>query len=338
MKTSKSSGSSSPAATRISVPVPHTGVVAEDVWSGVRGALASARGEVDRHWDARAASGTGVKEETLTDILLTAAGDPVRYADFSKHEEALVGADWLWWFVDPSGECFGLLVQAKVLKREGNKWVAGFDYRSGGDSQMAKLLRAARDMEVSAAYVLYCGSAEHRTGLACGRSHRDGCDRCARSGVSVVSALCAQCLSGLDRDAVRIFETSEPLEDLADPSRSSLRVPDLNFKVVGDDLKAFLRDPQTGARQVAKAFFKQVSDLRSLAFRRAGDPVVRYDSSQMFTDLPPDPGHFGVPYFEHVLRGLRTGLPAEIEDLLPGAPVQPDSVYAGLRGVAVFEL
>lgn len=152
---------------------------------------------------ARAAQGHGAKEETLTEILLAAASDRVRYVEFNGAEEASVGADWLWWFVDESGECLGLLVQAKRLKLKGSKWKIDFGYRSGGESQMQKLLDASTHLGVASAYVLYCGDWAYRGDLTCGPRHTgESCNLCDRAGVSMLAGLCAKYLSiGSDPEA-----------------------------------------------------------------------------------------------------------------------------------------
>jgi hypothetical protein len=56
------------------------------------------------------------------------------YADFTRHEEAAVGADWLWW-VDDASECFGMLVQAKRLHCKGNTWTIDFQANKGEQNE-----------------------------------------------------------------------------------------------------------------------------------------------------------------------------------------------------------
>ncbi|MFF9810734.1 DUF6615 family protein [Streptomyces coeruleorubidus] len=62
-------------------------------------------------------------EETVADLLLMAVHPELSYVSFNRYEEARIGADWLWWFVDSaSHEAFGVLVQAKNLKKKGQRW------------------------------------------------------------------------------------------------------------------------------------------------------------------------------------------------------------------------
>jgi len=39
--------------------------------------------------------------------------------------------------------------------------------------------------------------------------------------------------------------------------------------------------------------------------------------------LPPDKGHFSEPYFQHILRGLRTRVPDYVHDILADQPLPP---------------
>lgn len=56
-------------------------------------------------------------EETVTDILVVAASAHVKVVPFTRKQEGdVVGADWLWWWVGQD-ESFGMLVQAKRLKK-----------------------------------------------------------------------------------------------------------------------------------------------------------------------------------------------------------------------------
>jgi hypothetical protein len=324
--------------------------VDDGAWGDVREGLAAGRKAVDSHVAVRAAQGHDAREDTLTEILLSVAAVPgrVRYAQFNQNEEGLVGADWLWWFVDDTGEGFGLLVQAKRLKFEHSQPTIDFGYQSGGESQMDKLLRAADIFGVPAAYVLYCGDRAFRGDLTCGPEHSEvSCNLCDRAGVSIIAGLCASEAvknnapvavidlggSGAGRDA---FVASIPIEDLADARPTGLQIADPNLDVASEELTSFLLTPQAGSRQVAKQFFERVSHLRRSSFSHAAPAATVAASTPVFGEVPRDTGHFAVPYFEHILRGLRSALPAEVLAVVHGEEVPAG--YEDLAGVAVFDV
>jgi hypothetical protein len=132
-------------------------------------------------------------EETATDLLLEKTWPDVWHRKFTRKRESVVGADWLWWWIDASGTSLGLLTQAKVLKRKGPRWDIDFDYRPKGaeSSQIETLIDASRVFNVPAAHVLYCGTPAYRRGLDCGQSHPDGgnCSDRKRAGVSMVPSI-----------------------------------------------------------------------------------------------------------------------------------------------------
>ena len=295
-------------------------------------ALVRGRVAVERRWAAGIEQDHEPGEEVLTDLLLQAAHPEVLHAWFNQAQEGEVGADWLWWFVDGGGEAFGLLVQAKKLVRDGDKWRTGIDYESGGELQIAKLLRSSDELRVPAAYVLYTGDPTYREGLTCGLDHVDDCDRCARSGTTILSALEAEAYVrtwGSGRD---LYQTARPLEDLALPNSEGVR--DLNMASVQADLKAFLLVPQSGSRSVAKEVFRRVSRLRSEQFSAAAADLDTA-SVPIFSNLPADRGHMSRPYFRHVLQGLRTELPPAVIALFAGDR-GADRLFAGLGGVALL--
>ncbi|PAY23848.1 hypothetical protein CEY15_06300 [Dietzia natronolimnaea] len=77
------------------------------------------------------AAGLQWTEEPVTEILLSRTSPRVRFATFTRKQEAKVGADWLWWWVAPSGESFGMIVQAKRLYVDKAKWSFKFNHNSG---------------------------------------------------------------------------------------------------------------------------------------------------------------------------------------------------------------
>jgi len=81
-------------------------------------ALYQARMVAQQHMTDRVDQGMMWDERIVTDLLLAEAykENGIRYAPFTQRQESEVGADWIWWFIDRSGECFGMLIQAKSLK------------------------------------------------------------------------------------------------------------------------------------------------------------------------------------------------------------------------------
>jgi len=299
--------------------------------------LTSARVKVDQHWCQRSLSGDEASEEELTITYLMAASPEVRYAQFNRRQEGTTGADWLWWFVDKSGECFGMLVQAKKLHHVRDNWKIDFGYQSGDEPQVNKLLALSNHLEVPAVYVLFCGDAKYRGGMPCGRLHLEkDCDRCDRASVSVLPAICARYLSALNSDATTAFAMAEPVEDLVVPGMFDVVAIDSNFQNMSVELKEFLMTPQIGSREVAKKIFKIASIIRKGQFSAVSSTLSPSRSDTVFRAFPLDTGHFGVSYIEHILRGLKPSLPIEIELAMSGGYAGGLPSFEELSGIALF--
>jgi hypothetical protein len=276
--------------------------------------------------------GSSWREETISELLWQAARPYVMYADFTRHQEAAVGADWLWWWVDDTGECFGMLVQAKRLHCRGNNWEIEFQANKG--EQMKRLFRTAEIFSVPAFYVLYMGGVDYRGSFSCGPNHHSGCEPCRKASVSVMAGLLATMVSPSPRDGANAaLNWSIPLEDLVDSA--SEPIYDLNWEQADADLRTFLLEGQTGARNIARTLFRGVSVARGGMFSLDVAEGVNIGSDVIFQNLPLDMAHFGVPYFDHILRGLRRGLPAYVQDILAGQE-PPPSVTNNVGGVAVI--
>lgn len=282
-------------------------------------------------------------EQTVTDLLCEAANPFITYHQFNSKMERVVGADWLWWWVYATGECFGLLCQAKTLPPNGNGWKIDFRYPNGTGDQMRNLFKTADLFEVPAAYMLYCGDIEYRGDLRCVPRHDpQPCGRCERASVSIVAGLLAEYVSVGVRPAeaaTNAFHLSLPLEDLADPVGGLAPVMDLNIGGIGDtELRGFLFKPQHGPRQIAKGLLAPVSQVRHLQFSLAtAEPVDVGAHMTVFPEVPADRGHFGSPYFQHILRGLRAEPPTYMQDILVGRKT-PSWVTEHVAGIVVVHL
>jgi len=285
-------------------------------------------------------SGNGLwMEDTATDLLLTKALPRIQFRRFTGSEEASNGADWLWWWVDRDGTCFGLLVQAKVLKLLRKRWSIDFAYKTKNDdrTQISKLLKASDQFDVPAAYTLYCGDVDYRASIECDRIHQEQvCKERNRAGVAILSALLAQNTVALyGRDAgVPAFHDAVPLEDIAAPATPDVPIVPL-VKHVADDLAGYLREPQRGARRVAKELLRPVQTTRYGQFSAATMRRVTSASEHLFEEVPDDRGHFPVPYYVHLLRGLRSQPPDYVRAVLEGRPL-PSWLAQSVAGIVVI--
>ncbi|MFD9444217.1 hypothetical protein ACFWBR_38035 [Streptomyces sp. NPDC060006] len=279
-------------------------------------------------------------EVAATQVLLSTASPRVQFVEFTADHEKENGADWLWWWVDRDGTCYGLLVQAKILKVNGRRWSVDFTYKTRGDdrTQLSKLIRAANRFDVPAAYVLYCGDSQYRSTLNCDRTHDDiPCKERDRVGVSTVSALVAETAVGLGGTSagVMAFHDAIPVEDIASPDGLDAPIVPL-ARGLDEDLERFLRQPQRGSRRVAKELLRPVQQIRNGQF--AGAAVMQRATpvtNALFQNVPNDFGHFSVPYLAHMLCGLRAEVPDYVRDVLEGRP-PPPWVTDHLGGIVVI--
>ena len=309
--------------------------------------LRSARLSIDEFTRQRLGQGHETSEETLTDIFLTKVSPHLRYVQFNRNQESATGSDWLWWWTDDAGDWFGSLVQAKRLRRSpSSRYSIDVHYNDG--KQIAALYEAARILSVVPLYCLYGGPPETRADLNCGSTHQaTDCSRCASLGVGLVPALVAERpftpQRSTDESARRVIAETICVEDLALPSSilCDPRLPDLNLQNVdlSLDVREFLTNSQSGAREVAKRVFDIVSRERSLHFSSSAAVMTRQilDFPPIFEQLPDDKGHFREPYFHHVLRGLRRTPPDYVRQLLDGKDIDCP-MGLDLAGVAVFSL
>ncbi|WP_307467667.1 hypothetical protein [Microbacterium sp. SORGH_AS_0505] len=314
----------------------------DEIESGedVVAAFRAARLAAEEHMIAMDDAGSTWHETTITGIVLQHAHPTVKFVDFSQRQEGTTGADWLWWWVDESGEAFGMLVQAKRLK-VGSRWTIDFSYPDGTSAQRDKLFASARELGVPPVYGLYLGTQAYRAPVTCGRADHDDSDclACRMATVSLLPAILATVGGGMnsDNDAIWAVEHAIPFETLVDPAEQPDCAYDRNLALVDGELRDLLLANQHGARHVAKALFERVSSVRAMQFSAASELMIEGDSEQLFDRYPSDRGHLGVAYFEHILRGLRTAAPAYVLDVLADQSVPP-SVADLVEGVVVVQL
>lgn len=283
----------------------------------VRTALAAGRAACIDHMAACESSGLQWTEETVTEILLTRAAPHVRFVTFTRKQEARVGADWLWWWVAPTGESFGMLVQAKRLYVHNEKWTFKFNHNAG--QQRRALSEAAESLDVAPVYGLYLGTQRYRGAASCGTdSHaQEDCEACAMRAVSVMPELLA--VSHLVADAASTYERSLALEGAFDNAeKQSAWLGAINADLT-DDVRAFLTKPQAGARAIARSLVDRVLAVRAGQFSKNVEAMVRTEQlGRVFRDLPGDRGHFGMPYLPVLLRGLGHSPPDYVLSILAG--------------------
>jgi hypothetical protein len=307
----------------------------------MREALAVARLSVEAHWSRRTDQGHEPDEEELTNMLLASAGDVVKYAQFNRQQEAKLGADWLWWFVDgATGGAFGILVQAKKLRGRAGQWTVDVGYRAG--AQCRALLAAADDLNVPAGYVLYNGPLMRRLDLECPSHLGPLCDGCDRRSTSVIDALTvANWVAGQDQIPSHVVETiyasSVPIEELGSDSGHRVPlIPTVMASLHGTPLGEFVVRRQDGPGSVAKQILRSVARTRQGQFSLATIEVARTSGQPRFTDLPTDRGHLAQPYFPFVFRGLVREAPEYVTEFVEGA--SDPELPANVRGIAVFRM
>ena len=142
----------------------------------------------ETYMDERDLAGLGWSEESVTDVATHKGLPEIRLVQFNRQQEGRgAGADYLWWWMDEaSGECFGMLVQAKSLHHEGERWTVDIRHREG--RQLGDLRRTAEHFQVPAMFAVYTGGRLFRRELACFHGRKPDCLGCRRMAISLVSA------------------------------------------------------------------------------------------------------------------------------------------------------
>lgn len=299
-------------------------------------ALRQGRLKVDTYVDESLAAFQDWSEETATEMLCNGAAPRVLAVKPSRRQEGFMGADWLWWWLDPDGACFGMLSQAKRLHGAPGAREIDFLYRNKNGRQIDLLMHTAGDFGVPAVYTLYYGLPDQRADLRC-REHSQACERCRQASVSVLTALEADEIALQPRHAAsQAFVQGTPLEQLPfhDNRSRALYGYLLADGSLSPALKQFLQQPQRGARAAARVLLDRVAFERQLQFSGVSSDTVDVGGEPLFDTLPLDRGHFREPYFQHILRGLRAAPPAYVMDALVGGPL-PSWVRQSVAGVVI---
>ncbi|NEB01893.1 hypothetical protein [Streptomyces sp. SID13726] len=323
----------------------------------VHSAFVRATSAAEKAMGELAAQGQQWKEEYITTEFCKTLVPEVRYTEFNRTQEGRVGADYIWWWVDRSGLCFGCLVQAKALKKRGTKWKIGFDNFSKTGDQMERLFRAADIFSIPAGYMLYAGDPAYRADMRCSFTQHDDvpCHLREGAGVTLIPALAVQqdvrtealrataparkLLFLPETDALDAFHQAIPLIRLThpDPCMSILSHRALRFDGNQHDLRRFLTTDQIGAAKVARLIFDVVGKIAFGQYETMTRPAVADPTpATVFSSYPGVRGHFGTPYFPHVLQGLRTQLPEYVERCLNGNV--PPEVAEHADGIVVAPL
>lgn len=297
-------------------------------------ALTRIRTQAEAHMDHHDRNGLSWSEETVTEIAIGAGLPFVRPIPFNRRQESAVGADWLWWWLDRSSEeCFGMLVQAKRIKHECNKWKLDVSHREG--KQQLSLIESAEQLEVPAIYGVYTGGMVLRQELGCPHRLATPCSSCIRMAITMMPAFSLSPAWGQDALANLTFTEGVPLEDLGDPLKPTALVKDVNFRGISEgELRDFLTEEQTGPREVAKKIFRSVSTRRVGQKSAVLTRPVEVAGEQVFHDLPGDRGHFPAAYYPHVLGGLRQNPPNYLRDIMAG--FEPPAEIARLSAGVVL--
>ncbi|MEU5068935.1 hypothetical protein AB0G95_33390 [Streptomyces virginiae] len=236
--------------------------------STVHEAFCRATAQVEKEMGELLVDEGGWEEEYVTIRLTRLLQPQIRYARFNKRQEGRVGGDYILWWVDRSGECFGCLLQAKNINRQGRSWHIGFQHPGGTGKQMRRLFETADLFKIPAGFVLYAGERIYRSQMRCESAHRNRVPCYERDGaaVTLVPALVAEREMRLaeaapwhpDRSAVEVFcQWAKPLIEVTAPGTygASDLYRSLDLGDADHGLRDFLSTDQVGARRVARHIF-----------------------------------------------------------------------------------
>lgn len=286
-------------------------------------------------------------ETTITEIVTSRAARAVHVVPFTQPAEGLSGADWVWWWVDPSS-AYGMLVQAKRVAIEAESWSFDFDYQSpkAKQSQRTVLRSTAAELGVLPVYALYLGTGRYRNWERCSKRHAGpGCGRCNRRAVSLMPELLASAV--MVSDSTSTYERSVALEEMWMSSGDRpLLIPKVAESMSPQLAEYFLKE-QRGTRAVSRSMMDVVLRSRAGQFAPATSGSVSVSNGShdvlgpVFTDLPDDKMHGGVPYFEYVLNPLRNVPPDYVLEIMHGdlgSRVNELDLPENVAGVVIVDL
>lgn len=289
---------------------------------GGAASLRTARIQAVRHMAACEQAHLRWSEPTITEIVIAQSSRAFTVVPFTQPAEALSGADWVWWWVD-GRSAYGMLVQAKRVTVTGRHWDFGFEYKIGSTERFQRdaLRSTAEVLNLLPVYALYLGTAEYRCWESCSALHRSGrCLSCVKRSLSLMPELLASDLT--TNDAPSVYEGSVAMEDIWEPTAEpALLLPSL-MRDLPPDLLHFLETRQDGTRAITRAMTDRVLRNRYGAFSAPSSSTTTIsqgghdDLGPVFSQVPDDTGHFGVPYFRHVLGPFRHVPPGYVLDIL----------------------
>ena len=285
-------------------------------------------------------------EMAVSEIVMSRAAAAASVVPFTQPAESVSGADWVWWWVD-STSAYGMLVQAKRLTVHQDRWRFDFGYRGRACRQRVNLRSTAASLGLVPVYALYLGTADYRNWQMCSDDHRVGrCLSCVKRSVSLMPALLAD--PAVVNDYEETYKRSFALEEAWKPSSMPTQVIPALLEQMDPELINFLLTPQAGVRAVAQSMIDGILRVRSgqLDAVSRSDPSVLRGSNHdqlgpVFPDLPLDTGHWGFPYFEHVLDPLQHVPPdyvLEVESQEFDADELASTMPSQVAGVVVVRL
>lgn len=287
----------------------------------VADAFTQARTHAVRHMAACDNAQLRWSETSITETVIAHAAQAVTVVPFTQPAEARSGADWIWWRVDDTG-AYGMLVQAKRVKITDGTWHFDFEYRTRSTQRLQRdvLRETAEELGVLPVYALYLGTGDYRDWYRCSVDHQSGhCPGCEKRSISLMPEILA---CSLINDAGSTYASSVALEEIWTPSTDVLWLsPGLKIQL-SPELSEFLRTPQDGVRAITRSMIDRVLQKRSGMFAALSPHIAttrlgEHDQlGPVFTDVPDDTGHFGRPYFEHVLTPLLHAPPAYVMDII----------------------
>lgn len=239
----------------------------------------SARIEAVEHMSQMETIGQNWKETTITDILIAKVASAVVVYEFNQHEEARIGSDWIWWWVDDFYS-YGMLVQAKrVTIGERDGWKFDFGYQSGKEkvSQRDMLIKAANTLGLLPVYGLYLGTGHYRRWESCGVRHTGkNCQSCDHRSISLMPACVA--LEGKIVDAATTYCGSKPLETVT--SSMPLSPTSLLEGRVPPELATLLQKMQSGVLTVVQNMASVVAE-RDMIVDRILDTLIELEREEI---------------------------------------------------------